>query len=134
MIGKNNIFNIRHNVSNDWLGEYGSNSRGFCNFATVGYAVRAGAYLIMRSYRKLGVVSYLGIISRFAPSSENDTESYVKYVCDKLHVSPGDEVSTVRQVSDLLSCMAWYETKYRISASLIFDYINLFKLKFYEKK
>ena len=70
MIAKNNPFNIR--VGSRWLGLVGQN-KGFCEFASMEYGVRAAAYLLMRSYRKRGIMSIRAIIERFAPSSENDT-------------------------------------------------------------
>ena len=79
MIGKNNPLNVRYNPLNHWRGQIGS-TRGFCDFSSEYFGVRAAMYLIFRSYKKKGFVSYYQIIHRYAPRWENDTVSYVKYI------------------------------------------------------
>ena len=79
MIAKNNIFNIRANGAK-WVGQTGAN-KGFAEFDTQEHAIRAWLVL-MRTYRKrYGLTTIRGIINRFAPPSENDTEKYVRYCC-----------------------------------------------------
>ena len=89
MVGKNNPFNIRYNPRNMWLGlEKDQVYHGFCNFVDIKYGIRAACYLLMVSYRKKGIVTISEIVSRFAPSSENDTEKYIQYVCNCLGCFP----------------------------------------------
>lgn len=81
MIGNNNPLNIRNSAAYNWVGQTGS-TRGFCDFQAIEYCRRAGLYLLMRSYRRAGVIRLEDIIKRWAPSSENDTVSYIRFVCE----------------------------------------------------
>lgn len=76
----NNPLNIRFSNRNNWLGQCGE-YRGFCVFTSVSYGFRA-AYKTLCSYIRQGVCTIEDIISRWAPSCENDTESYIKFVSD----------------------------------------------------
>lgn len=80
MIGKNNPLNIRTSASFSWNGQTGA-TRGFCDFEDVAMCRRAGAYLLMRSYRRAGCRNLGQVICRWAPSNENDTASYLHFVC-----------------------------------------------------
>lgn len=82
MIGKNNVLNIRTSSSFSWLGQNGA-TRGFCNFEGIEYCRRTGLYLLMRSYRRAGVKTLGGIIKRWAPAFENNTEAYINFVCKR---------------------------------------------------
>lgn len=74
----NNPFNIRYNSANTWKGQTGSDG-AFCVFDTMQHGIRAGGVLL-RNYIKAGNNTIRKIISKFAPSNENDTESYIKHV------------------------------------------------------
>lgn len=75
----NNPFNIRYSRYNNWLGQIGC-VNGFCKFIQSWYGVRAFA-LIYRAYLRSGRDTISGFIRSYAPSVENDTESYIDYVC-----------------------------------------------------
>ena len=89
MIGKNNPLNIRYNPLNRWKGQTGQ-TKGFCDFSSLEFGVRAALYLVKVSYAKKGCKTYQEIIRRFAPPVENNSDSYVHFVCDKLSVLPFD--------------------------------------------
>lgn len=108
MIGKNNPLNVRYNPLNHWKGQTG-NTRGFCDFISQYYGVRAAMYLVFRSYKKKGVVTYSDIIHRFAPSTENNTSAYVSYICDNMHVFPFDIPQHLSEWIDLFWFMSRYE-------------------------
>lgn len=75
----NNPCNIRYSKLNTWKGQLGQ-SKGFCKFSSMDYGVRA-VLAILRSYRfHYGLDTIRKIITRFAPPSENDTESYISFV------------------------------------------------------
>lgn len=81
----NNLANIRFDPSNHWIGQVGS-YKGFCKFKTNAFGVRALLYLL-RKYRYVyGLDTIKKIISRFAPSNENDTELYINNVSFALGV------------------------------------------------
>lgn len=104
MIGNNNCLNIRSSKSFKWLGQTGD-TRGFCDFESIDYCIRAGAYLIMRSYRRAGCRTLDQIIRRWAPPSENDTQKYIEFVCIPSFFLRREEIDTVPKVARLLSLM-----------------------------
>lgn len=84
-IRNNNPLNIR--VGNNWRGEKAvKHDRAFEEFTSMEYGVRAG-FIILRKYitgyngltRKFNTIDL--IIRRWAPASENNTESYINQVC-----------------------------------------------------
>ena len=93
-IRNNNPLNIRR-TRKKWIGEvdyinvYDSNftatrwyDRAFCQFATMEQGYRA-AFLLIRTYmQKYGLRTIEGIIKRWAPPYENDTEFYIQRVCN----------------------------------------------------
>ena len=53
----------------------------FCVFESMEYGIRA-AFCILRTYAtKYRLCSIRDIITRWAPPSENDTQSYIRHVC-----------------------------------------------------
>lgn len=83
-IRNNNPFNIRYVKTNLWKGKVKDDLKKdmeFEEFRTIAYGVRAG-YLLLSNYIHSGTVVLKDIISRFAPPSENDTESYIRNVCN----------------------------------------------------
>lgn len=87
----NNPLNIRYLSKNNWKGQTGQQS-GFCVFDSPENGIRA-AMVNLKSYRKQGVLTIADIISRWAPPSENNTESYIDFVCNKLGANRTDEVA-----------------------------------------
>lgn len=87
----NNPLNIRYSSANNWKGQIGQQS-GFCVFDTPEHGMRA-AMVNLKSYRKNGVVTIADIISRWAPPSENNTESYIDFVCNKLGENRNTEIA-----------------------------------------
>lgn len=105
MIGKNNVLNIRASKSFSWAGQNGS-TRGFCDFYGIEMCRRAGLYLLMRSYRRAGVVKLEEVIKRWAPPTENNTSNYVDYVCKRSGLQRG---FVLRFLSDFASVLAAME-------------------------
>lgn len=129
MVGKNNPFNIRYNPRNMWLGlAQNQVYRGFCNFVDIKYGIRAACYLLMVSYRKKGVLTVSEIISRFAPSSENDTDKYIQFVCNRFGCLPFDCPHTKPDYAMLLHYMSKYEGN-PVPYEDILKVINMFNLK-----
>lgn len=105
MIGKNNVLNIRASKSFSWAGQTGE-TRGFCDFEGIEMCRRAGLYLLMRSYRRAGVVKLEDVIKRWAPPTENNTSTYVDYVCVRSGLLRG---FVLRFLSDFASVLAAME-------------------------
>lgn len=109
MIGKNNPFNVRYSSLNHWTGQIGNN-RGFCEFDTLYHGVRAAAKLIFVTYPRYGARNVERIINRFAPPTENDTSSYIHYVCGEMAVLPFAVPSNREERCELLMAMAQFES------------------------
>lgn len=91
-IRNNNPLNIRHNRNNRWQGVYEKQTDPeFVQFATMQFGIRAG-FVIIRNYIKAGHKDVASIISRWAPSSENNTEAYIRHVCEMADLSPFQEI------------------------------------------
>lgn len=79
----NNPLNIRFSSASKWRGQNGSN-KGFCRFVNLAYGYRAAGMLLLKYLNTYGCRSVEDIINRWAPSTENNTEAYISYVCGVL--------------------------------------------------
>lgn len=91
-IRNNNPLNIRHNRNNRWQGTYEQQTDPvFVRFASMQFGIRAG-FVIIRNYIKAGHKDVASIISRWAPSTENNTVAYIRHVCEMADLSPYQEL------------------------------------------
>lgn len=80
-IRNNNPGNIRYNGI-DWRGLANPPSDGaFCIFASPRFGIRALGKLIRNYHFHYGIRTIKGIINRYAPASENDTNAYIEHMC-----------------------------------------------------
>jgi hypothetical protein len=79
----NNPFNIRK-TDIDWQGEIEGFDKDFESFKTLDDGIRAGLKLLKNSYLAKGFDTPAKILNKYAPSIENDTQSYIKHVTDYL--------------------------------------------------
>src|SRR3569623_1819955 len=77
---RNNIPGIIRKTATDWRGEVVGSDSAFETFATPEAGIRALAVLLRNYQRKYGLRTVRAIITRYAPPSENNTESYVSAV------------------------------------------------------
>ena len=131
MIGNNNPFNIRYSVGNKWIGQNGC-TRGFADFSSLDYGIRAACILIMVSYRKKDVVTIQEIIERFAPSVENNTQKYVDFVCSIIGCFPFS-IPRIDEYPKLLNAMSIFEGN-KVPIEDIVNVINEFNIKPYKCK
>lgn len=108
MIGRNNPLNIRTSTAFTWNGQTGSH-KGFCDFEDVVMCRRAGLYLLLRSYRRAGVKTVGGIITRWAPSCENNTGAYITYVCNRTGLQPNSTLYFDKDYAEVLAAMEIFE-------------------------
>lgn len=88
-IRNNNPLNIR--IGNKWLGEVPCpTDTQFEQFTKMEYGVRAGFRLIKRYIERYHLNTIKGIVSRWAPPSENKTNAYIASV-EKLSGIPADK-------------------------------------------
>lgn len=114
-IRNRNPFNIRHNANNKWLGEMPCpDDKGFCRFFMQDYGLRAGLILLRNYVDKKHLTSADSIIKRFAPSSENDTAKYIKFVESwifKKGFNPYEIAWRSPSFFELANAIVYYESK-----------------------
>lgn len=88
-IRNNNPLNIRRS-KDQWKGlAEQQKDRSFWQFKSLEWGWRAAFYLLTRTYyHKYRLYTIRGIISRWAPSCENDTSSYVQNVARLTGIDP----------------------------------------------
>jgi len=89
-IRNNNPGNIQKGVG--FAGEVQGNDPRFATFETPEDGIRATARNLLTYQRQHGLDTVEGIISRWAPSSENDTGAYVRQVAQALGVEPDQQL------------------------------------------
>lgn len=100
----NNPGNIRKS-STAWQGLAPEQpDSAFASFVSPFYGLRAMAKVLLTYYQKYGLNTVRGIISRYAPSSENDTGAYVSTVSRLSGFSP-DGILTLTNPSTLYKIM-----------------------------
>lgn len=107
----NNPGNVRKNPKFQWQGQRQGDDPDFVSFNSPEMGIRALARVI-RTYRsRHGLNNVTGIISRWAPPNENDTELYIQSVADKLGVDPGEELdfSNTQMTLDLVKAIIYHE-------------------------
>jgi len=93
-IRNNNPLNIRRS-KDQWKGlAKTQNDRLFCQFETLEYGWRAAFCLLTRTYyHKYRLYTIRDIISRWAPSTENDTRAYIDNVSRLTGIDPDRPLS-----------------------------------------
>lgn len=86
-IRNNNPLNIR--IGNVWLGEVKKpTDKSFEQFISMEYGIRAGFVILRRYIRRYGIDTIAEIVSRWAPSSENNTKAYISAVANRTLLDP----------------------------------------------
>jgi len=80
----------------------------FVQFTSPEYGIRA-IVKIMRSYKRLGIDTIRRVILRWAPPSENNTDSYIAAVCAECSVGPDDIVDLDQVLPLLIRAIIWHE-------------------------
>lgn len=107
-IRNNNPGNIRHGAS--WQGMAAQQlDAAFVTFKTPEYGIRAISKIIDTYSSKYGINTVRGVIEKWAPPNENDTESYVQAVSDEVGVSPDSEVNLSAIKPDLIAAIIRHE-------------------------
>lgn len=132
MKSDNNPLNIRFTKSNKWLGQIGQN-KGFIKFLSMSYGVRAAIILLKNYFEKYHLDTIEKIISRYAPSSENDTQAYISYVSSMTNIPRDRKISLETILYDVLPSMAVFESHYFLSDDFVEYVICRYKIKLYEK-
>ena len=109
-IRNNNPGNIRKGEKWKGLSEHQTDS-SFCIFVSPEYGIRALVKILLTYYKKYKINTVKKIISRYAPPSENETESYIKSVANQLGVASDEEIdlSSVAVLAVLLRAIIRHE-------------------------
>lgn len=119
-IRNNNPLNIRH--GSKWKGlRKTQTDKAFCQFESMEFGVRAGLKLI-RNYitgwggSRMKICSVTAIISRWAPPSENNTQNYIRFVCEKSGLNPLEVISPndKNSIYVLVKAMCQIESLYEL--------------------
>jgi len=107
-IRNNNPGNIRL-TSDQWQGMADAQTDGsFVQFVSPQYGFRAMTR-VLRNYERQGINTVNTIISRWAPSNENHTAAYVRYVTNYLGIAANNELDLSRFLLPLIKAITIYE-------------------------
>lgn len=115
-IRNNNPLNIR--IGSKWVGEVQNpTDSDFEQFTSMVYGLRAGFKLIRRYIERYHLCTVKEILSRWAPTTENNTESYVSFVCKRSGIGALDTLSfdDENKMVALIEAMCLYENGVRVS-------------------
>lgn len=126
-IRNNNPLNIRYNSRNNWVGQVGEN-KGFCVFSSMAYGFRA-SYKLITSYISKGYNTIEKIVNRWAPPTENDTETYIRFISyetiiDRNHVLTDCNIHDYWTKLIIIRAMAKMESGLDIDEQTINLYVN----------
>ena len=98
-IRNHNPLNIRRTAKDQWRGMAEvQNDRAFVQFKSLEWGWRAAFYLLTRTYyQKYRLCTIRGIVSRWAPSCENDTRAYVENVSRLTGINPDEPIGTPKE-------------------------------------
>lgn len=95
-IRNNNPGNIRTSPVK-YIGEVKSTDPHFKQFESIEYGYRALFRLLYTYQVKHGLNTLRGMITRYAPPSENDTENYIQRVSEWSLIHPGIRITTTNR-------------------------------------
>lgn len=105
-IRNNNPGNIRK--GENWKGSVGDDGE-FIKFKSPEYGLRALGKLLLNYQRLYGINSVGEIIQRYAPSNENNTDSYIEHVAKKLDVKPWQTINIAANLQALVAAIITHE-------------------------
>jgi hypothetical protein len=105
----NNPLNIRRVAGVTWLGQSDTQTdEAFVQFIDPIYGFRAGCRILL-AYLREGLETVQGIIDRWAPPNENNSEAYVTAVAAQLGVMPLQRIDVVAKMPSLLRAICMHE-------------------------
>lgn len=119
-IRNNNPLNIR--IGNVWLGEVETNTDGeFEQFVSMKYGLRAAMVILRRYIHHYKFNTVNQIISRWAPSTENNTVRYIDYVAQRCDIKPDAIIDFSQKdiICNLVAAMCQYENGGEVDFDII---------------
>lgn len=110
-ITNNNPLNIRLSPDHFHGEIIPSHDKSFKQFTSALFGIRAGAKILCNYYKLHQLSTIAQIVSRFAPTNENDTTNYIADVCKHMDVQPDDEldVPEPETLAALVKAIIWHE-------------------------
>ena len=108
-IRNNNPGNIRSNHFNAWVGQCGTDTEGMCVFKSPVEGLNALARLLRVYHDYHADDTIRMIITRFAPSNENDTKSYIEDVSKRMKKSADVIVNFPSDLPALMQAIIYHE-------------------------
>ncbi len=112
----NNPGNIRYGKFAQAHGATGRDSSGFAIFPSMS-AGKAAMAALLQSYRGMGIDTIAGIVSRYAPSNENNTGAYISSVSKQTGIGANAQL-TGAQMASVQRAMMIQENGARYAAML----------------
>jgi len=107
-IRNNNPGNIRH--GDRWRGIAAEQpDRSFITFDSPEYGIRAMGKLLVNYERLYGINTVAGLIDRWAPPIENNTQAYINSVAHSLGVSPNEPINVKESLVGLVPAIIKHE-------------------------
>ncbi len=107
-IRNNNPGNIRH--GDNWRGiAEDQTDRSFITFDSPEYGIRAMGKLLANYERLYGINTVAGLIDRWAPPIENNTQAYINSVAQALGVSPNQPINVKESLGGLVPAIIKHE-------------------------
>lgn len=107
-IRNNNPTNIIYNAGVQWQGQIGSDGR-YAIFDSPLNGLRAAAINLHTYMSKHRLQTIRQIINRWAPSSENDTNAYIRSVSQRTGLSSDQPLNWRTHVKPLLKAIVFHE-------------------------
>lgn len=104
----NNPGNLRYVASVQWNGQVGDDGTGYAVFDTPEHGVRALGHQL-QTYASRGLTSVAEIVSTYAPSNENDTQSYIDDVASRIGVDANQPLDVYSVLPQLAAAMIRHE-------------------------
>ena len=104
----NNPMNIRK-TDIDWDGKTTGSDESFETFIDPVYGIRAGAKLLINYQDRYNLNTVNDIIGRFAPPSENNTNSYAEHVASAIGVDVNQPINVQDHLHTMIKTMIKHE-------------------------
>lgn len=111
-IRNNNPGNIDYDAKTKWLGQLPHDPKvesRFCRFKEPVHGIRALAKLLLTYQRRYGIETVAGIITRWAPSQENNTAAYIAQVARACQVDASDIINVQDMLPYIVPAIIFHE-------------------------
>lgn len=126
-----NPLNLRHGEKWQGLRKYQSDKQ-FCQFVDMKHGVRAAIIVLRTYYCVHGLRTISDIISRFAPTNENDTAAYIRILSNYVNIPAAKDVkfdffdfSPCSTLYRMLRSMCQIESRFELDIDLFREALAL---------